>query len=168
MAITRFRMAELPGTLKVMFPSAFVAPTCGAPTCTLLHAIREGPLFDTQRHTWVERLSLRRLPQFGDAELLRWIFFPRTSILTSCRTIILLSMLIYTMWHPSVRSRDPCVKACRCDSLDFYREAIDLTRNTRLSLVVGFAGQCTWRSSLVYILTVNIKDRTSSATGELC
>ena len=32
---------------------------CGAPTCTLLHAIRECPLFDTRRHTWVERLSLR-------------------------------------------------------------------------------------------------------------
>ena len=49
---------------------------CGAPTCTLLHAIRECPLFDTQRHTWVERLSLRRVPLFGDAELLRWIFDP--------------------------------------------------------------------------------------------
>ena len=59
------------------------------------------------------------------------------------------------MWHPSVRSRDPCVKACRCDSLDFYLEAIDLTLNTHLSLVVGFAGQCTWRSFLVHILTVN-------------
>ena len=47
---------------------------CGASTCTLLHAIRECPLFDTQRHTWVERLSLRRVPLFGDAELLRWIF----------------------------------------------------------------------------------------------
>ena len=64
------------------------------------------------------------------------------------------------MWHPSVRSRDLCVKACRWDSLDFYLEAIDLTRNAHLSLVVGFAGQCTWRSFLVYILTVNGCSRT--------
>ena len=32
------------------------------------------PLFDTPRHTWLERLTLQRVTQLGDAELLRWIF----------------------------------------------------------------------------------------------
>ena len=35
-----------------------------------------GALVDTQRHTWVEHVSLRRVPQVGDADLLRWIFDP--------------------------------------------------------------------------------------------
>ena len=35
---------------------------CGTPCRTLLHAIRVCPLFDIQRHTWLERLGLQRVP----------------------------------------------------------------------------------------------------------
>ena len=103
----------------------------------------------------MERLNLRRVPQFGDAELLRWIFDPH--LVPNNHSAVNAHV---HMWHPSVRSRDPCVKACRCNSLDLCLEAIDLTRNTHLSLVVGFAGPCTWRSLLVYMLTVNGCSRT--------
>ena len=62
-------MAELPCTLSGIVPSA----SAGAPRRSLLHAIRVCPLSDTLRHTGLERVSLQRVAQFGDAELLRWI-----------------------------------------------------------------------------------------------
>ena len=44
--------------------------------CNLLHAIRACPLLASQRRHWLTRLGLQRVPQFGDDELLRWIFDP--------------------------------------------------------------------------------------------
>ena len=44
--------------------------------CNLLHAIRACLLLASQRRHWLTRLGLQRVPQFGDDELLRWIFDP--------------------------------------------------------------------------------------------
>ena len=49
---------------------------CGATNWTFLHSIRSCPLFELHRQQWLRRLGLQRMPQFGDAELLRWIFDP--------------------------------------------------------------------------------------------
>ena len=72
---------------------------------TLLHAIRVCLLFHTQRHTWLEHLSLRPVPQFGDAELLRWNIDPRAELPICCQRSCPLRGNL-------VSSRDPCVKAC--------------------------------------------------------
>lgn len=58
--------------LRAAGDAAWLRP--GLPCSTFLHDIRECPLFDTQGYTWLERLRLLCVPQFGDAELLRWIF----------------------------------------------------------------------------------------------
>ena len=49
---------------------------CGATSWTFLHSIRSCPLFELHRQQWLRRLRLQRMPRFGDAELLRWIFDP--------------------------------------------------------------------------------------------
>ena len=51
---------------------------CGAPCSMLLHAIRVCPLFDIQRHTWLERLGIQRVPQFG------FLFRAKQSICCQC------------------------------------------------------------------------------------
>ena len=77
LVLVAFCLARVQGRLRTG-----VGMLCDRCCCNVLmhnivgHAIRECPLFDTQRHTWVERLSLRRVPLLGDAELLRWIFDP--------------------------------------------------------------------------------------------
>ena len=72
-------MAELPGTLSGMVPSA------SAVLLVARHAIRVCPLFDTAPHL-IGTLRLTTWPQFGDAGCCGGFL-----ILFSCKTIVLLS-----------------------------------------------------------------------------
>ena len=65
------------------------------------------PLFDTQRDTWLERLNLHRVSQFGDAELLRWIFDPR--LVPNNQSAV----SAHVHYVAAIgQTANPCVKAC--------------------------------------------------------